>query len=290
MHIILGGTGHVGSGAAAALLRRGEAVTVVTRDKANAAHLAGQGAEVAEADVRDPEALRKVLRQGRRAFLLNPSADPATDTDAEEQKTVAAIVAALAGSGLEKVVAESTYGAQPGEGIGDLSVLYGLEQKLKAQTIPASIIRAAYYMSNWDQALETARRDGVINSFFPADFRLPMVAPHDLGEAAARLLLEPVAQTRVHYVEGPKRYSPADVARAFAEALGKEVRVVTTPQERWLETYQQLGFSKAAAQSYARMTAATLDGPMQPEDPERGKITLENYVAALVEKKSALAM
>ncbi|TGR16001.1 NmrA family transcriptional regulator, partial [Mesorhizobium sp. M8A.F.Ca.ET.202.01.1.1] len=29
MHIILGGTGHVGSGAAAALLRRGEAVTVV---------------------------------------------------------------------------------------------------------------------------------------------------------------------------------------------------------------------------------------------------------------------
>ncbi|TGR60102.1 NmrA family transcriptional regulator, partial [bacterium M00.F.Ca.ET.194.01.1.1] len=94
----------------------------------------------------------------RRAFLLNPPADPATDTDAEEQKTVAAIVTALAGSGLEKVVAESTYGAQPGEGIGDLSVLYGFEQKLKAQTIPASIIRAAYYMSNWDQALETARR------------------------------------------------------------------------------------------------------------------------------------
>jgi uncharacterized protein YbjT (DUF2867 family) len=290
MHIILGGTGHVGSAAAATLLRHGEAVTVVTRDAGKAAHLVEQGAEVAEVDVRDVEALRKVLKRGRRAFLLNPPADPSTDTDTRERETVAAITAALEGSGLEKVVAESAYGAQPGEGIGDLSVLYGLEQKLAAQALPASIIRAAYYMSNWDGALETARRDGVVNSFFPADFQMPMVAPRDLGEAAARLLLEPVGQTGIHYVEGPRRYSCADVARAFAEALGRDVRLVSTPRERWVEAYRQLGFSEAAAKAYARMTAATLDEPEEPERPERGKISLENYIAALVGKQSALAM
>ncbi|MEZ2329757.1 NmrA family NAD(P)-binding protein [Mesorhizobium sp. RCC_202] len=290
MHIILGGTGHVGSAAAAALLRQNEAVTVVTRDAGKAAHLAGQGAEVAVADVRDVEALRKVLRRGRRAFLLNPPADPSTDTDAEEQKSVAAIAAALDGSGLEKVVAESTYGAQPGEGIGDLSVLYGLEQKLAGQAIPASIVRAAYYMSNWDGALETARRDGVVNSFLPADFALPMVAPQDLGEAAARLLLEPVDQTGIHCVEGPERYSTADVAEAFGRALGKDVRVVTAPRERWVETYERFGFSKPAAQSYARMTATVLDDPMQPEKSERGRISLEDYIAALVSKQIAPAM
>ena len=42
MHIVLGGTGRVG----------------------------------------DPDALRGVFRTGRRAYLLNPPADPATDTDA----------------------------------------------------------------------------------------------------------------------------------------------------------------------------------------------------------------
>lgn len=283
MHVILGGTGHVGSAAATALLRQGEAVTVVTRDKARAAHLAGQGAEVAVADVLDVAALREVLKRDQRAFLLNPPADPSTDTDAEERKTVAAIAAALEGSGLEKVVAESTFGAQEGEDVGDLTVLYGLERKLKAQAIPASINRAAYYMSNWDSALETARRDGVINSFFPADFELPMVTPQDLGEAAARRLLEPADETATHYVEGPRRYSAADVAAAFSAALRKNVRVVTVPRERWVETYEKLGFSKAAAQSYARMTEAALDRPMQPENPERGEISLEGYIAALVE-------
>jgi len=42
MHIILGGTGHVGSAAAATLLRHGEAVTAVTRDAGKAAHLVEQ--------------------------------------------------------------------------------------------------------------------------------------------------------------------------------------------------------------------------------------------------------
>ncbi|ESZ37993.1 NmrA family NAD(P)-binding protein [Mesorhizobium sp. RSR565B] len=283
MHVILGGTGHVGSAAAMALLRQGEDVTVVTRDESKAAWLVEQGAEAAVADVLDVEALREVLRRGKRAFLLNPPADPSTDTDAEERKTVGAIAAALEGSGLEKLVAESTYGAQAGEGVGDLTVLYGLEQKLKAQAIPASINRAAYYMSNWDQALETARRDGVITSFFPADFELPMVAPQDLGEAAARRLLEPADKTGTHYIEGPRRYSAADVAAAFSAALRKNVRVVTVPRERWTETYEKLGFSKAAAESYARMTGATLDKPMQPENPERGTTSLESYIAALVE-------
>lgn len=283
MNIILGGTGHVGSAAAAALLQQGEPVTIVTRDEANAASLAAQGAEVAVADVLDVEALRGVFQRGKRAFLLNPPADPATDTDVQERRTVDAIVAALEGSGLEKLVAESAYGARRGERAGDLTVLHGLEEKLSRQPIPASIIRAAYYMSNWDASLETARRDGVVNSLFPASFELPMVAPQDLGEAAARLLLEPAGKNGLHHVEGPSRYSPADVAAAFSEALGKDVRVVSTPREHWVEAFEEMGFSPAAAQSYARMTEVTVDETYDPPTtPERGKVTLERYVAELV--------
>lgn len=123
MHIILGGTGHVGSALAETLLSRGEPVTVVTRDAAHAESLRRKGAEVAEADVLDTPALRRALRSGRRAFLLNPTADTAGDADAQERRTIAAILAALEDSGLEKVVAESTSGAQPGKDIGDLGAL-----------------------------------------------------------------------------------------------------------------------------------------------------------------------
>jgi uncharacterized protein YbjT (DUF2867 family) len=283
MHIVLGGTGHVGSEVATALLARGESVTVVTRKTAAADPWRRQGAEVAIADVHDVGALRRVFRQGTRLFLLNPTADPSTDTDVEERRTVDAICAALEGSGVSKIVAQSTYGAQPGERCGDLTTLYHLEQALRAQPIPVSVVRGAYYMSNWDFSLELAKTSGVLQTLFPAELELPMVAPRDLGQVAARLLTEPVERTGLHHVEGPERYSPADVAAAFAEALGRPVEVASAPRADWQRTFESMGFSAAAAESYARMTALSVDGKIaMPDEPERGEVAIRQYVAELV--------
>src|SRR5690606_19057611 len=133
MHILLGGTGQVGSAVARALLRRGEAVTILTREEARGAELKAAGAQIAVSDVRDTARLRDVFRAGRRAFLLNPSAAPSGDTDVEERLNVASILNALEDSRLELVVAASTYGARPGERCGDLTVLYELEEGLRSR-------------------------------------------------------------------------------------------------------------------------------------------------------------
>jgi uncharacterized protein YbjT (DUF2867 family) len=288
MHVIVGGTGHVGSALADTLISQGEAVTIVTRDPAKADEIRRRGAEPGFADVLDVEALRAIFKRGDRAFLLNPPAPPSTDTDVEERKTAAALVAALKGSGLQKVVAESTYGAQPAERTGDLSVLYEMEEALRAQTVPASFIRAAYYMSNWDASLETARQDGVVHTFFPVEFELPMVAPEDLGRTAARLMMEPVGRSATHYVEGPKRYSAADVAAAFTTALGRPVKAIVTPRDQWVASFKSLGFSDAAADSYARMTAVTVDGQFPPSSGAvRGDISLQSYIDKLVRKSAS---
>ncbi|MET3663765.1 NmrA family NAD(P)-binding protein [Caulobacter sp. 1776] len=286
MYAILGATGHVGSAVVDTLLEAGEPVLALVHSADHAGALLRRGAEVAIVDVLDVDALRALLKQVRRAFLLNPPAAVSGDTDVDERATVAAILAALDGSGLEKVVAESTMGAQPGERLGDLNVLYDLEQGLRAQPIPAAWNRAAYYMSNWDMALESARQDGVVQTMFPADFILPMVAPRDLGQAAARRLRSGLDDVGLVNVEGPARYSMADVAKAFAGALGRPVRAVVTPREQWVEAFKALGFSQAAADSYARMTGATLDGEMVPESQtEKGPTTLEAYIAALAEAR-----
>jgi uncharacterized protein YbjT (DUF2867 family) len=283
MFIILGGTGHVGSAAAQALLDQGQPVTIVTRSAAQAESWERRGAGAAVADVHDVDRLRAVFRRGKRAFLLNPPAEISTDTDAEERETVRCILAALDGSGLEKVVAASTYGAQPGERVGDLTVLYELEQGLKAQPIPATVQRAGYYMSNWAPSLAAVRESGILPSMLPANLSIPMVAPEDLGTAAARWLVEPVERTGLHYVEGPEPYSPADVAAAFAAALGRPVEVKEIPREAWEQTFRGLGFSAPAARSYVRMTAASVDGGFEmPDQPVRGSVTLEDYIGALV--------
>jgi uncharacterized protein YbjT (DUF2867 family) len=284
MHIILGATGHVGSAVAMALLDRHQPVTVVTRDLAKAERFTRRGAAAAIADIQDSDALHAVLQRGQFAFLLMPPAAPSTDTVSEEKRTMGSIVRALRGTHLQKVVVQSTYGAQPGDGLGDLGVLYEFEQAVAAVGMRTSVVRAAYYMSNWDASLSDARDRGVVDTFFPPDFVLPMVAPADLGAAAARLLTEEIEHTGIRYVEGPMPYSPEDVAGAFAQVLGREVRAVQTPRSAWIAKYASLGFSPAAAESYARMTAVTLEHVERPEAPERGRTSLADYINRLVHR------
>jgi uncharacterized protein YbjT (DUF2867 family) len=286
VHIILGGTGHIGSVLADLLLASGEAVTVVTSDASKRKSLEGKGFQVAVVDIHNVTALREVFQRGQRAFLLNPPAAPATDTDAEERKSVKAILDALDGSGLKKVVAESTYGAQSAKRSGDLGILYDLEQGLKQQAIPASVIRGAYYMSNWDTALQTAQAEGVVHTMFPVDFEMPMVDPADIAHVAARLMTEAIEHTGLHYVEGPEKYTANDVAEAFSKALGKPVRAVETSRDQWVATFQALGFSDEAAQSYAQMTVVTLEQKYDiPDSPVRGRTSLQDYVTRLVKQQ-----
>jgi len=283
MNIVMGGTGHVGSAVVDTLLREGHEVTLVTRDRARAAPWSASGAVVAEADVDDVASLRAVFRRGRRAFLLNPPADVTGDTDATERRTISNILAAMEGSSLEKVVAASTGNARPGERLGDLNTLWTLEEGLRAQPVPAAIHRAGYYMSNWDGQLDAVRTTGRLQTLFPADLPIPMVAPRDVGAAAARRLVSPRDDVDPWSVEGPARYTPAEVAEAFSRALGRAVVVDVVPRAQWEVSFRQLGFSEAAASSYARMTACCVDQVFgSPQGAWHGTTTLVSYVEALV--------
>jgi uncharacterized protein YbjT (DUF2867 family) len=159
--------------------------------------------------VNDTDHLRRIFQIGRRAFLLNPPCDIAGDPSQDERRSAFSIVSALKGSGLEKVVMASTYGAQPGKLLGDLSTLFEMEQALATRPIPATFNRAAYYMSNWDASLESARTEGVAKTFYPVDFKLPMVASEDIGKHAAALLLEAPESIGVRMIEGPGATAPA---------------------------------------------------------------------------------
>jgi uncharacterized protein YbjT (DUF2867 family) len=282
MYIVLGATGHVGSEVALQLLSRGEQVTIVTRSAARGEALRSRGAQVAVLDVRDSAALSDLFRRGKRAFLLNPPGDPTGDVVAEERASATSVARAVAASHLEHVVLQSTYGAQPGDTIGDLGVLYELEQQLAAQDTPLHVVRGAYYMSNWDASL-AATREGQLQTFFPGAFRLPMVAPADLGEQACSLLRSPPAHSSLTYVEGPARYSSDDVARAFATALGRKVEVQTVDERAWETALHGFGFSERSARAMAGMTRITLHERYElPAAPRRGRRTLDEYIAALV--------
>ena len=113
-----------------------------------------------------------------------------------------------------------------------------------------------------------------------------MVAPRDLGEAAADFLLESVDRTGVRYVEGPQRYTPQDVAEAMAAVVGRPVQVEVVPRGDWQRTFEQLGMSESSARSYAQMTAITADVTEWPEPSRRCRTTLRAYFEDVVRRPS----
>jgi uncharacterized protein YbjT (DUF2867 family) len=286
MHIITGGTGRVGSALAEALLKKGEKVTIISRSSKSAKEWMSKGAEIAVADIYDTVALQEIFKKGKSIFILNPPADPMTDTPAQERKTAASLVEALKNSSAEKVVVESTLGAQPGYNIGDFGVLYELEQNVAKLSFPYSIIRPAYYMSNWVEQLPAIKESGELISFFPVDLKFPMVAPPDIGELAAHLMMENNTPN-INSIHGPEFYSARDVAEAFSKALDKKVKVKVIPKDQWISTYRSMGFSEQGAESYSNMTEISLNDFEKKIDTIgyiKGKTTLQEYINCLIKK------
>ncbi|MBF0860083.1 NmrA family NAD(P)-binding protein [Gluconobacter sp. LMG 31484] len=276
MDIVLGASGHVGGTVARRMLERGRAVTVVLHRPEQVSEWSTRGASVAVLDVHDTAALTTAFCKARRAFLLNPPASPSLDVDREERRTIQSILDAVRGASLEKIVVQSTYGAQDNPHCGDLGSLYTFEQGAREMGVPLCIVRAAYFMSNWYGALSTARQSGVFPSLLPKGLKAPMVAPQDVGELAARLLVAPVEETGTYSIEGPETYTPEDVATALSAVLERDVQVDEIPRPEWPEFYRRNGFCSEAAQSYAPMTGIFVDGRYdRPRTPLRGATDLQ---------------
>lgn len=281
MIVVSAATGHIGSQLIKQLVARDQEVIGITSNPEHVSKIEKAGAKAVVIDIFDTSGLRELLNKAEKFYLLNPPGDISGNPSQEERQSVQVLIDAVKNGNLKKIVAESTYGAQPGEAVGDLSVLYELEQKLAKIEIPCEIIRGAYYFSNWDMSLDSAKSEGKLYSFFPTDFKLPMVAPSDIAKLAAdRLIDDEIRQ--LHHIEGPRHYSPRDVADAFSKALDKKVEVVEIPQQNWESSMVEMGFSEAAARSMANMTRATLDDLEIPENPVKGETTLEAYIANLV--------
>ena len=285
MFVVMGATGHIGSELAKNLLRSGRDVTVITRSGKRAENLVKLGAQLAEIDISDHRSLNEVLKQASGVYILNPPANPVHDVDVEERRTIAAIARALENTNLEKVIVQSTYGAQKGDHIGDLGSLYLLEEKVKEIYPEALIVRAAFYMSNWDFALNEIIEKGCLTTIYPSHSIIPVIAPRNIADYLTRLLKS--GKAGIYHVEGPERYTFQDVASAFETALGKRVKLEVVNRENIENYYLSLSFSKSSAMSFAAMALKTISGDWPPLNKTmRGKITLQQYIEKLCLKSA----
>jgi NAD(P)H dehydrogenase (quinone) len=212
-------------------------------------------------------------------FLMTPPNFDPEPGFPDTRTNAVAIEAAIRAARPGKVIFLSTVGAQVAEP-NLLNNAKLTEAMLRGASVPVALLRAAWFMENaaWD--VEAARA-GVVPSFLqPLDHPIPMVATADIGRTAAALLQESWTGVRLVELEGPRRYSAADIGRAFAAALDHEVRMEPVPRETWEHLFRSQGMKHPMPR--IRMVDGFNEGWIDFEgggEHRRGTVTLETVIA-----------
>jgi uncharacterized protein YbjT (DUF2867 family) len=263
MFAIAGVTGNTGKAAAHALLAQGKKVRVIVRDAAKGKEFAEKGAEVAVADLGDAHALAKALEGVSGAYVLVPPAQVA-EFRAYQDKTGQAIVAAVAKAKVPHVVLLSSIGADLPTGTGPIAALYAVEKALSILPgTKATFLRAGYFMENLGGSLG-ALAQNIVPSFFPAALNLPLVATKDIGETAAKLLIEGPFAGVVEL--SAKTANMNEVAAALSRITGKTITVQEAPLEVMVTTLKGFGMSEEVAGMYYDMTKSIIEGKITWKD------------------------
>ena len=244
------------------------------------------GAEVKVADVGDPVALARAFDGVEGAYIMLPPRTDAEDLVAAAQPAIAAIAQAVAEARVPHVVLLSAVGAQHATLVGPVRVNHDAERALRAVTPALTALRPPYFMENWQTALEGVAA-GELYSMIALDQSIPMIATEDIGRFAATALLEGARGHRVIELEGPREYSPRNVARALAELTGRRVEPVFVPNGAIVATLQSFGMSARTAEVFASCTKAIAVGRLTHEGkgpaPLRGKVEIEEVLRGLLQ-------
>jgi uncharacterized protein YbjT (DUF2867 family) len=294
IYVILGASGHTGSIIAGFLLSQGEQVRVLGRDPARLERFVRQGAEAFTANVSDAATLTNAFSGARAAYLMLPPV--ASREDQERQSD--AIAKAVQESGLRYAVHLSSYGAHVPEGTGPIAGLHSSEQKLNAiRGLNVLHLRAAYFMENNLAAIGVIHRMGIFAGALLPDLKLPMIATRDVGDYAAKRLLDlDFSGKQSRELLGERDLSMAEVTAVIGRGIGKpDLRYEQLPFDQVQQVLTQIGIPPNTAAVYIEMYKAINAGVVaaqEPRSPENStptsfdKFVQDVFAAAYHEKAS----
>jgi uncharacterized protein YbjT (DUF2867 family) len=157
----------------------------------------------------------------------------------------------------------SSFGAQVPEGIGPIAGLYSSEHKLNAiGGLNVLHLRAGYFMENNLAAIGMIHDMGIFGHALLPDLKLPMIATRDIGDYAARRLLNlDFSGKQTRELLGERDLSMNEATAIIARGIGKpDLRYVQFPYDQVQQVLVQMGIPPKTAGQFIEMYKAINEG------------------------------
>jgi uncharacterized protein YbjT (DUF2867 family) len=270
MYVVLGATGHTGKVVAETLLDAGQNVRVVGRSKQRLEGFTVLGGEIFEADIADSAALTKAFTGARAAYVLLPP-DPTNEHyRAHQDEGSNSIATALEAAGVPYAVLLSSFGADKADKTGPVLGLHIFEQRLaKISKLNSLALRCGYFMENTLAQVGVIKTFGMMAGPVSPELLLPAIATHDIGAAAADVLLKlDFTGHQTRELLGQRDLNYLHMAKIIGAAIGiPNLSYVEMPKEQLIPAMTQMGMSKDMATLICEMADALNSGHMRALEP-----------------------
>jgi uncharacterized protein YbjT (DUF2867 family) len=273
-------TGNIGSRVAQRLLEAGADVTLLVRSASKVEDLVRAGAKVVEGTLEDSDFVARATEGAEALFWLTPPNMTVSSLRLWRRGLAANAREAVRRNGIGHVVHLSSIGAQLSWGTGPIASLHDGELLLNDVAPSIRHLRAGFFMENFLFQVEPIRAHGSLFQAMPGNLRVPMVATRDIGDVAARLLLDRGwSGQRAVGVHGPADVSGEEAAAVIGKALGRSVRYVQVTGEQARESLLKMGVSPDVANSFVEMYGAFSTNPSLVAEPRTAETTTPTTLA-----------
>lgn len=288
MYVVTGTTGNTGSIVASQLLAAGKKVRGIGRSAERLQRLAKKGGEPFLANLTDTEALTKAFQGADAVYVMIPIDFSAPDMRAHQQAVTESIATALERSGVKHAVALSSIGADKADKTGPVVGLHRMEERLnRIAGLNVLHLRAAYFMENTLMQVGMIHKTGMASGSLLPNLRLPMIATRDIGDAAAKALLNlDFKSHQTRELLGSNDITMHEVAGIIGKAIGKSgLKYVQLPDDQIRSAMLQMGMSGDFITQILEVSDALNSGHMKALEPRSARNTTPTSFVTFVHQE-----
>lgn len=224
LHLVLGGTGTVGSHVVEGLVEANQDVRVLTRSPEHLEALPDEAAGVI-GNMEDPSTYSQIFSGVDKLFLLNP------DSKSELHQGLAALNEARRHD-VQHVVYLSVHDVEKGRHIPHFATKIAVEKALRSSDRAVTILRANNFFQN-DLPLRTPIIEHGVYPQPIGSVGLSRVDARDIAEATVNAFTEPGHENETYPLVGPEPLTGQDCAAVYSDALDTTVQYGGNDLERW---------------------------------------------------------